>query len=402
MRSRTAMLLCLTAALLGPAGLRAQGLVAIQNYSADFKTEQPLTFSFTGQGGYDSLSYKATSPLVQSFESWYVQGGFGAYYTEVDRTTPWAFSLDTSIIHYLDGGPAFDDTFYNARGTFNFEHRFSERLKVSNNFYLTYGVEPNNAFGYGGSTTLWNGQYLYGFNNFNVSYAWTPRFSTTTSYTVDGITYEDDVIGNAEDRLSHLFAQQFSYAISKRTSLALEYRYRMTNFQNQRGKDFRSHFALAGVDHAWSERMSGSFRAGAEMYENDRMSKTSPYAEGALNYAVDRHTMVRWFAALGFNGAELAAFNSRYGVNTGIQVSHQITKRLSANGSATYAYSQFENGGGGGDVEEHSAILSTGIGYQLLENLNLNANYSYSLLQSNDALREFDRHRVSLGATATF
>lgn len=395
------MLLCLAAALLSPVALRAQGLVAIQNYSADFKTEQPLTFSFTGQGGFDSLQYKATSPLVQGFESWYAQGGFGAYYTDVDRTTPWAFSLDTSVIHYIDGGPASDDTFYNARGTFNFEHRFSERLKMSNNFYLTYGVEPNNAFGYGGSTTLWNGQYLYGFNNFNVSYAWTPRFSTTTSYTVDGITYDDKTVSTSEDRFSHLFAQQFSYSLSKRTSLALEYRYRMTNYQNTAGKNYHSHYGLVGVDHAWSERTSGSVRVGAEMYESDRVSKTSPYAEGAINYAVDRHTMVRWFAALGFNGAELAAFNSRYGLNTGIQVSHQVTKRVNVNGSATYSYSQFQ-GGAGTDVEEHAGILSAGIGYQLLENLNLNANYSFSLLQSTDALREFDRHRVSLGATATF
>lgn len=401
MRFRTAMMLCLAAAAFSPAVLRGQGLVAIQNYSADFRTEQPLTFSVTGQGGFDSIKYKAPSPFVQSFESWYLQGGVGAYYTDIDQTTPWAFSLDTSVIHYVDGGPQFGDTYYNARATFNFEHRFSERLKMSNNFYLTYGVDPSNAFGYGGSTTLWNGQYLYGFNNFNVSYAWTPRFSTTTSYTVDGISYEDDMIADPEDRFSHLFAQQFSYALSKRTSLAAEYRYRTTMFTHRSDKDYHSHFALAGVDHAWSERMSGSFRAGAEFLESDVTSQTAPYAEGALNYAVDRQTMVRWFAALGFNGAELAAFTSRYGVNTGVQVTHQITKRLSTNGALNYAYSQFEDGAGS-DVVEHSGIISAGIGYQMLENLNLNANYSYSVLQSANALREFDRHRVSLGATATF
>lgn len=401
MRFRTAMLLCLAAAVLSPAVSHGQGLVAIQNYSADFRTEQPLTFSSTVQGGYDRLTYSATSPLVQGFESWFVQGGLGAYYTDIDRTTPWSFALDTSVIHYVDGGPQFGDTYYNGRATVNFEHRFSERLRVSNNFYLTYGVDPANAYGFGGSTTLWNGQYLYGFNNFNVSYAWTPRLSTTTSYTVDGIAYKDDMVATSEDRYTHLLAHQFSYAISRQTKLTAEYRYRMTTFDQRADKNYTSHFALAGVDHAWSERASGSFRAGAEFYDSDVVNKTAPYAEGAFNYAVDRHTMVRWFAALGFNGAELAAFNSRYGVNTGIQMTHQITKRVSTNAAASYAYSKFDSGGGA-DVEEHSGILSAGIGYQLLENLNLNANYSFSVLQSTNALREFDRHRVSLGATATF
>jgi hypothetical protein len=394
-------MLILAAALIGPGAARAQGLVAIQNYSADFKTEQPLTFSFTGQSGYDILKYRVNSPLVEDIESWFAQGGIGAAYTKLDPTTPWSFNLDTSVIHYIDGVPRFGGTFYNARGSLNFEHRFSERLRVSNNFYLTYGVDPGTAYGYGATTTLWNGQYLYGYNNFNVSYAWSPRFSTTTSYTFDGIGYQDDLIADPEDRYTHLFAQQLAYAISKRTSLTAEYRYRMTTFANQANKNFASQFALLGVDHAWSERLSGSARAGAEFYDSDIVNKTAPYAEAALNYAVARQTMVRWFAALGFNGAELAAFSSRYGLNTGLQINHNFTKRVSANAGVNYSYSQFDNGGGS-DVNEHAALISAGIGYQLLENLNLNANYSYSTLQSTDALREFDRHRVSLGATATF
>lgn len=388
-------------AMISPVVARAQGLVAIQNYSADFRTEQPLTFSFTGESGYDFLNYQINSPLVQNIQSWYVQAGVGVAYTERDRTTPWSFALDTSVIHYIDGVPRFGGTFYNARASFNFEHSFSERLKISNNFYATYGVDPSNGFGYGASTTLWNGQYLYGYNNLNVSYAWSPRFSTTTSYTLDGIGYQDDLIATPEDRYTHLFAQQFAYRVTKQTSLTAEYRYRMTTFAKTPSKNFNSHFALAGVDHAWSERMSGSVRAGAEFYDSDRVSNVAPYAEAALNYAVDRQTMVRWFAALGFNGAELAAFNSRYGVNTGVQVNHNLTKRLSTNLGASYSYSQFDSGTGT-DTDEHAALLSTGIGYQLFENFNVNAGYSYSVLKSSNALREFDRHRVSLGATASF
>ena len=377
----------------------SQGLVSIQNYSADFQTEQPLSFSIFSNGGHDQLSYKSGGN--SGIDSWFVTGGASLMYTRTNQTTPFSFSLDSSVVHYVDGVPAFQDTFYNNRATINFEHRFSERLKISNNFFATYGAEPNGAFGYGASTTLWNGQYLYGFNNFNINYACSPRFSTTASYTIDGIGYEQELIGNQEDRYTHLFAQQFSYAINRQTSLNVEYRYRMTTFDKTPSKNFASHFALVGVDHAWSERFSGSARAGAEFYDSDTTNQTSPYAEAALNYAVARQTMVRWFAALGFNGAELAAFNSRYGVNTGLQMNHNITKRLSVNAGATYAYSQFDNAGAG-DVTEHSIFLSTGLGYNILENLRLDAQYSFSTLQSTTALREFDRHRVSLGATASF
>lgn len=60
----------IAAAMACPVAVRAQGLVAIQNYSADFRTEQPLTFSLTSQGGYDFLGYRVNSPLVQDIESW--------------------------------------------------------------------------------------------------------------------------------------------------------------------------------------------------------------------------------------------------------------------------------------------------------------------------------------------
>lgn len=389
------------AVVLGTSALSAfsQGLTAVRDFSGDFGEDQPLTWSLTTRGGYDSLSYSVPSPLLQDFESYYIQGGVGATYTDADQTTPWSIDLDLGSIHYLDGIPRYDDTFYNARIAFSIAHQISQRLKISNNFYLSYEAEPNVATG--ASTTLYNGQYLYGFNNFNVSYAWSQRFSTTTSLTVDGISYEDDVVGSLEDRLSYLIAQQFSYALTKRTSLTAEYRYRITDYRDRDDVDATSHFVLAGVDQAWSERFTGSFRAGAEFFKSDRSNSAAPYAEMALSYLVARKTSARWFGSVGYDAAELGGFDNRYALRTGINVNHQISKRVGINAGTSYAYSTFD-GGLGADVEEHTLLLSTGLSYQVLENLSLDARYSYSVLQSGDALREFNRHNVSLGVTASF
>lgn len=382
------------------ASVFSQGLTAVRDYSADFDENIPLTFSVTSRFGYDSLSYSTPSPFLQDFESIYVQGGVGMTYAEVDRTTPWSVALDLGAIHYLDGIPRYDDTFYNARLAFNIAHQISERLKISNNFYLTYEAEPNVATG--ASTTLYNGQYLYGYNNFNVSYAWSQRFSTTTSITVDGIAYEDSVVSGLEDRLSVLIAQQFTYALTRRTSLSAEYRYRVTDYRNRDDVDATSHFALAGVDHAWSQRASGSIRVGAEFFKSDRTEQTSPYAEVAATYLVARKTSARWFGAVGYDAAELGDYESRYALRTGLTVNHQVTKRFGVNAGVSYAYSNFERGVGGGDVSEHSLLLSTGLSYQITENLAVDARYSYSVLKSDDSLREFDRNNVSLGVTASF
>jgi hypothetical protein len=401
MRSKLAMLILAVAAVLSPAALRAQGLVAIQNYSADFRNEEPLSFFFSANSGYDMLKYKAPSSQYGNIESWYAQVGAGTSYTHADKTTPYSFSLEGSVLEYVKGVPTYGSTFYNGRGTFNFEHQFSERLKMSNNFYLTYGTNPNTAFGYGATSALWNGQFLYGYNNFNVSYAWSPRFSTTTSYTFDGIAYQNSAVATSQDRYSHLGAQQFAYKVSQRTSLTAEYRYRMTNYTKSGFQNYRSHYALAGVDHAWSENMSGSARAGAEFFENSTVSKVKPYAEAAINYAVAQQTQLRWFTMLGFNGALLGSYTNSYGVNTGIQVDHRVTKRLSLNGGASYAHSIL-SGGPLADQRQDAVFLNAGIGYQLMDNVNVNANYSFSTQLSNNPSVEFNRNRVSVGATATF
>ncbi len=397
MRFSHALIATATMAL-SAASAFSQGLTAVRDFSGDFGEDQPLTWSLTTRGGYDSLSYKSPSPFLEDFESYYIQGGVGVTYADSDPTTPWSMAVDLGAIHYLDGIPRYDDTFYNARVAFNVAHEISQRLKISNNFYLTYEAEPNVATG--ASTALYNGQYLYGFNNFNVSYAWSQRFSTTTSVTVDGISYEDDAVSSLEDRLSVLIAQQFSYALTKRTSLAAEYRYRITDYRERDDVDATSHFALVGVDHAWSERVSGSFRVGAEFFKSDRAENTSPYAEVALSYLVARRTSARWFGSVGYDSAEIGGYDTRYAVRTGVSVNHQITKRVGINGGINYAYSTFD--GLATDVTEHSLLLSTGLSYQVTQNLSLDARYSYSILASDDNSREFDRNNVSVGVTASF
>ncbi len=382
--------------LAGTAAASAQGLSSIRN-RADFKDPQPMQYSAGLGMGYDSLNYKQHNS--SDFSSAFIQGSLGASFVEKDQVTPMDLGLDFGTIYYLDGTNRNSDVNYSARATFNVSHSFSERLKVVDNFFLTYEVEPN--FGLGASTALRNGQYFYGFNNFAVSYAWSERFSTTTSYTVDGIRYDDSAIGKMEDRLSHTLAQQFSWASSKTMKLVGEYRFRTQQYKSGLN-DFNSHYILAGVDKAWSERTTGSFRAGAEFYKSDRTSKTAPYFEASINHSTSEKTTLTAFTSVGFDGSELGSYGSRYSYRVGAQVNHNVTKRLSLNGGLNYAYSTFQGLGDTPDVSEHELSAVAGIGYRFWDNVSVDANYSYTIVNSDDNLRDYDRNRVSLGLNATF
>jgi hypothetical protein len=375
-----------------------QGLLSLQNGLDRPQAEEPMSYNVYMGGGYDRLDYSRSD--FGDIDTMFLQGGVGANFANIDRTTPWNLGVDLSSMYYFDAPQQVDEISYMARTSFNISHEASERLRFSDNFFLTYEIEPN--FGVGASTARRNGQYLYGFNNFSVAYAWSERFSTTTSYTVDGIRYDDSAIGDLEDRFSHTISQQFSYAVSKTMKSVLEYRYRTTQYRQATGADFASHFLLAGVDKAWSERSTGSFRAGAELYESERASNTAPYVEAAVSHAASDKTNVQVFASVGYDGSELRNYGSRYSYRTGANATHHVSERLRVNGGMNYVYSEFEGVEGAQTINEHQINATAGLGYRLWNNVNLDANYTYTLLASEDDFRDYDRNRIYLGLNAAF
>ena len=386
------------------AGVRCasgQGPLALQNNASnrlDHKDAAPVTYSAGLGVGYDHLNYKASD--VGDISSPFMQGSLGATFNGIDEQTPWTLGLDFGSIYYFDDTSRDSNTDYSGRISFNISHAVSQRLKLTDSFYATYEVEPN--FGVGASTARRNGQYLYGYNNFAVTYAWSERFSSTTSYTVDTIRYDDSAIGKFEDRISHLVAQQFSWAHSKTTSWVGEYRFRTTIYDQASTSDYISHYVLAGIDQAWSERTTGSVRAGAEFYSSDRSDETAPYGELSISHRASEKTSVQLFSSVGFDGSELGAFGSRRSYRTGINANHKVSDRLTLNGGVNYVYSQFNGSGSAPDISEHELSATAGIGYRIWDNVSLDATYSHSLINSDDSLRDYDRDRVSLGVQASF
>jgi len=398
MKPYFALLLAAVALAVPPA--HGQGLLSIGQKS-DYHESVPLTFTVAAGGGYDRIDY-AAGPDVDSF---FTYGGVGLMYGTDDRVTQWNVGADFGTVYYFDDTGRANDFDYNARVSFNVAHKFNRRLSMSDNMYFTYETEPD--YGVGATSGRQAGQYLYGYNNLSVEYAWSQRVATTTSYTVEGIRYTDnDTVSDQEDRVSHTFSQAVSYAWSRTTKLVGEYRFRITDYrktpEGEVNPDYTSHYLLAGVDQAWSDRTSVSFRAGAEIYQSDRSDQTAPYAEASITYAVSRVTTARLYAQVGFDAADLGAYDSRYSYRTGIVADHQFTARLAGSAGIHYIHSEYDGGGDLGSKSEDEVNASVGLSYNFWSNLSLDANYSYTTISSDADFSDYDRHRVSLGLNATF
>ena len=383
---------------------QGQGLLSIGSNSDDFEQDDiPLNWTVSGYVGYDS---NINSTDLAEEESLYLQAGVGSQWSGGSRVTRYTLGASASVLYYFEDVSVNDDEdlYYSARLQGSVVHRASRRLTLADSFYVTYEYEPNQAIG--ATVSRRTDQYFYVYNNASLSYAWTRRFSTVANWAFSGIYYEGS---DVEDRDTNRFGLQGRYAWTRNTSLVGEYRFAITEFE--RGThDYTSNYVLVGVDHAFSRLTRGNIRAGAEFRDYDRSGSdddTSPYVEASLVQTLNEGFSLRWAFRYGLEDSELGSFEKRQSFRTGVTAQYEFDPRLTGTAGITYVQSELEDSrfAGVDDGDEDFVGLNLGLSYLLYSNVRVEGGYSFGMLDSGiDAgvSRDFDRHRVWVGMTASF
>lgn len=374
----------------------AQGLLGIGQYGSEIGKAQPLTMSVHGVAGWDSNVN--TAPSGQEIDTFFGGGGLSLGYSMANDTTRFDLNGGLDALYYdetAQGG----DVFYNTRFTANLGHQISRRLSITNNGLFAYEIEPDYLIG--ASAAFRNDQYLYGYNRTAVWFSLTDLLALVSSYTIEGAWYEDDLLSFREDRLSHYFGEQLRYALDRQTSVRAEYRYGMTRY-DQAPLDSDAHYFLAGIDRNFSEYTSGSFAAGAEYRDYDRFDAFwRPYAEAGIRHRVTEDITVRWMGRAGLENNEVFGFRDRYTYRTGVIVEQTVTSNLTTNVGVSYLHSEFD-AIGAPDRTEDAVLVNAGLAYHFNPNFEVNAGYSFATYSSDETEREYDRHRITVGAKASF
>ena len=387
-----------TIALAGASTLSAQGLLSIGG-NGDFKSDIPLTLTLGVGAGYDSNINTASNSADELDSAWY-QAGVGLSYGWNQKITQATLGLGASYIRYQESGD-FDNDDINGRVSLNVTHAASPRLTLGGSLYVAYEAEPD--FAIGVASARRSGEYFYLNGSANATYALNRRLSVALGYTFGTIIYDSRVAAGSEDRVDQTVSVDLQYGYSRTTTAVIGARWGFVNYDSLNA-DYDTYSVYVGADKEFSARMSGSLRVGASIYENSGRGATeaAPMLEAAINYLVDRSTTASWYHRLGFEGSELSSFDSRYSYRTGVTLAKQLNRRTSLQIGAHYAHSELGNSEELGDVSEDQLYANFGVSYRLYRNFDLNADYTFITLLSDTSQREFDRHRVSVGASATF
>jgi len=149
----------------------AQGLLEVAPRSAD-RDSIPLTFTVGSEVGWDS---NVNSASTNEQDSVYVSGNLGTEFANNNERTSVVIGASGGIFYYFDQAPERDDTLYNARVSLYVSHAVSERLRITNNAYVAYEIEPDYVIGE--SLSRRSDQYFYAYENFTVAYDLTDRIT---------------------------------------------------------------------------------------------------------------------------------------------------------------------------------------------------------------------------------
>ncbi len=374
----------------------------------------PFHVSVSVRGGYDD---NVNLAQFNTQNSGFINGALALTYNFGGPRTQLSLTAGTSVTYYFDREDqtgATDQVDVNAYVAFAVTHRATPRLTLTANLYGTYVSQPdfqtfnnNNAVAFGRQSQ----DFFFTIDKFSVGYAWTPRFSTVSSYTVGYTNYDDAVISVFQDRFEHTLGNEFRFLVLPTTSAIAEYRLGLVDYSEVGNRDSTAHYFLLGLDHSFSPRFNLSARGGVEFREycdngvfgNNGGDQTSPYGELTANYAVAQNTNVSLTGRYSIEQSDVPELLSRQTFRTSISLRHNFTSRIVAGLNFAYQNDDYDGNAVLAGFTEDSFDVSLSLRYAITRNWALDAGYTHTEVVSDDALfRSYSRNRVYAGATFTF
>jgi hypothetical protein len=360
----------------------------------------PFLVSVSVRGGYDD---NISTSNFNRQQSWFTNTAVTGSYTFGSPRTRFDLKAGAGVTYYLQpvAGDDYDPNFY---VNFSLTHKATARLTLSAVVYATYQQEPDFSLVLGLNRR--SGNFFYTNDKFTVSYLWTPRFSTATSYTLGAIHYDNSGIGAFENRLENTFGNEFRFLLWPTTTVVGEYRFQLVSYDDI-NRDSTTHFILAGFDQNFSSRLSISFRGGAEFRSYDAGGdNSSPYFEGTLSYALGKDTSLSWTNRYAIEEPDVPLNPSRTTFRAGLSLRHNFTARISGTFAAYYTHDDYDAINRfptfSPAFTEDSFDLAISVRYAITRYLALEAGYDRTEVTSDDFFREYSRNRIFAGVDLTF
>jgi hypothetical protein len=177
-------------------------------------------------------------------------------------------------------------------------------------------------------TTNNGGSYLTANLKADLSYRMTPRISTVTSLSYNGL-YSEEQTQQSSDYAETTAGLELRYLLSPKLTMLGEMRFSWDKHQDSPELDSTSYILLVGGELTLSRRFTASLRLGEtyRTYTETEAKDSSPYGEATLGYRIGRATTVQFNARYGYE--ETQGANSQVvTLRSGLSVTQLFSARL--------------------------------------------------------------------------
>jgi opacity protein-like surface antigen len=286
--------------------------------------------------------------------------------------------------------------------TLSLTHNYSTRLSFYASVYAAYQTEPDFASDVGPENV--RSDFFYTNDIFSVSYHWLPRLATVTSYTFKRVKYAESSVGSFQDRAENTFAEQLQFSLTSRTNLIGSYRFQIIDYDTA-PRDSVTHFALAGVDHHFTEHITLNVIGGESFrFPQEGESSINPYIAGSLGYVRSNHSLT-WTASYGTQESNVQNATSSTTIRTGLRLNYDLTSRISSTAAIFYHHDENENSTSSGTSSagsQDSLQLSLGLRYTINKHFALHVDYQYTMQSARESNPGYSRNRYFAGLTYTY
>lgn len=249
-----------------------------------------------------------------------------------------------------------------------------------------------------------SGDYFIGTSLFDLTYRWSPLFSTTTSLRLASQLYRESR-SQSSNYFSFTIGQTFRYIYSPVLSGVFDIRYGQVFFDDST-RNAQNEYILLGADYRWTSRLSASLRGGVQFRQFDlpgAKDAASPYFEASLGYRYGRGSFLHWVSSYGFEEGYVRN-QSNESFRTGLYITQVLTPRINGRVGGSYSYQTLEGLADQHYTHHQHLITGTaGLDFVLSRAVTLFATYDISsVLYEQQSSADYVRNQVSVGARFRF
>ncbi|MDQ3621149.1 MAG: hypothetical protein M3463_01470 [Verrucomicrobiota bacterium] len=361
--------------------------------------------------GYDSNVFQTPSDppdvpdtpegdggTLERVDSVLTRAALSARYHFLRRRTLLVLDADVYATYYwnLDDDPVD----YSGSLAVSFLHRFTPRLQVSAVANAAYLTEPD--FSRINTPESGGNEYLTANAKLDLSYAWTRRFSTVTSATLNRLQFVESA-AEAGNYTDIGLGNEFRYLWNPRLTVLTELRHSLIDYENDPTRDAYSHFLLLGAEWRATRRVAASGRLGGSFREFAESGRrvSSPYAETALTWRLRPSAAMVWINRYGFEEPS-NALDEVVSFRSGLSYQQTFSPQLSSSVAANYIHRTTENTVEGSSFEEDIIDTALIVQYRLNRNFTLNASAAFTLTMTSTGESDYNRTRLFLGGQYEF